>query len=84
MSCRGAVKSGYPLYPRKLPRLSPTGMSAKGRDQTSTEPPVETSRLPNLLLKFEWRPNNINTVIAGYVLPIFERRDTQAAQRGNL
>jgi hypothetical protein len=29
-SCRGAVKVGCPLYPRKLPRLSVVGASAKG------------------------------------------------------
>jgi len=34
ISCRDAVKVGCPLYPRKLPRLSPTGASAKGQQLT--------------------------------------------------
>ena len=33
-SCRGANKLGCPLYPRKLPRLSPTGASALGHNRT--------------------------------------------------
>src|ERR1700733_15957099 len=34
VSCRGAVTAGRPLYPRKLPGHSLTGVSAKGRFRT--------------------------------------------------
>jgi len=33
ISRRGAVEWWRPLYPRKLPRLSPTGASAKGQER---------------------------------------------------
>jgi hypothetical protein len=33
INCRDAVKVGCPLYPQKLPRLSPTGASALGRER---------------------------------------------------
>ena len=34
ISCHGAVKVARPLYPRKLPRKSPTGVSALGQKRT--------------------------------------------------
>jgi hypothetical protein len=34
ISCRGAVKLGCPLSPRKLPRQSPTGAAVKGHKRT--------------------------------------------------
>jgi hypothetical protein len=34
ISCHGAVKVARPLYPRKLPRKSPTGVSALGHKRT--------------------------------------------------
>jgi hypothetical protein len=34
ISCRGAVKVGCPLSPRKLPPQSPTGAAVKGQKQT--------------------------------------------------
>jgi hypothetical protein len=34
ISCRGAVKLECPLYPRKLPRLPPSGAAVMGQKQT--------------------------------------------------
>jgi hypothetical protein len=42
-SCRGAVKLACPLYPRKLPRLSPTGAAVKGHKRTHA--PQQTASL---------------------------------------
>ena len=65
-SCRGSLKAGCPLYPRKLPRMSPTRASALGHVWTAPSWQGLSSRVQHWSVQPCVRPVDAVHMTAGH------------------